>query len=246
MYTAQGTIDKSQAGQAIESYLPIVKKIAVQMKARLPANVELDDLIQAGRVGLMEAWKRYQDSASASFETFATQRIRGAILDELRAMDWVPRSVRQTAREVENAIRAAAHRAGRQPSEAEIAREMQISLEQYHQQLVKIQGCQLVYAEDFAIEGEENSFFELHGAAAEERAESEDPLARMLSGEFRHLLVKAIEQLPEREARVLSLYYDEELSLREISSILEVNPSRASQLHNQVISRLRVLMRDLI
>jgi RNA polymerase sigma factor FliA len=240
MYTAHGRIEKSHL---LESYLPIVRRIAMQMMARLPANVEMDDLIQAGRIGLMEAWERYQDDAAASFDTFATQRIRGAMLDELRAMDWVPRRVRQSARQVERAIQAAAHRAGRAPTETEIARELDVPLAEYHELLVKIQGCQLVYAEDFGSDESDRSLFD-ERADADGEAGGGDPLAVLMSGEFRSRLVAAIAQLPEREARVLSLHYEQNLNLREISMVFEVNPSRVSQLHSQAIARLRALLAD--
>lgn len=241
MYTAQGTIDKSHL---IEEYLPLVRRIALQMMARLPANVELDDLIQAGRIGLLDAWSRFQENTDATFETFASQRIRGAMLDELRAMDWAPRSVRQSAREVEHAIQAAAHRDGRAPSEADIAAEMKITLAEYHEQLLKIQGCQLLYAEDLKHEDGDSSLFDQRSGSNED--EGGDPIGILLTGEFRERLVAAIGQLPEREAQVLSLHYDDEMSMREISSILEVSPSRASQLHNQAIARLRTSLKELI
>jgi RNA polymerase sigma factor FliA len=242
MYTAHGRIEKSHL---FESYLPIVRRIAMQMMTRLPANVELDDLIQAGRIGLMEAWDRYQEGAEASFDTFATQRIRGAMLDELRAMDWVPRRVRKSARQVEQAIQAAAHRAGRTPTETEIARELGVPLAEYHELLVKIQGCQLVYAEDFGTEDSDRSLFD-ERADIDNEADDGDPMALLVSAEFRSRLVAAISQLPEREARVLSLHYEENLNLREISMIFEVNPSRISQLHSQAIARLRALLAEVI
>lgn len=236
MYTAHGTIDKSHL---LESYLPTVKRIAMQMLSRLPASVELDDLIQAGRIGLIEAWSRYRDDTSAAFETFATQRIRGAMLDELRAMDWVPRSVRQTARELEEAIRAAAQRAGRAPTEAEIARQLNLSLDAYHELLVKVQGCQLVYAEDLAGDESDVSIFDTTGR---DDAANDDPLALLLAGELRERLVAAIGQLPEREAQVLSLHYEQELSLREIGAVLEVSSTRVCQLHSQAVARLRTAL----
>ncbi len=239
MYTAQGRIDQSHL---LESYLPTVRRIALQMMARLPANVELDDLIQAGRVGLLEASQRYRADAEASFETFAAQRIRGAMLDELRGMDWVPRGVRQSAREVEAAIRVAAQRAGRTPRETEIAGELGIGLAEYHALLVKIEGCQLLYAEDLRGEGEDE-VFDRRGA---EPPGDEDPLAALLSGEFRHRLGGAIAALPEREAQVLSLHYEQELSLRQIAQVLEVSQTRACQLHAQAISRLRASLMDLL
>ncbi len=241
MYTAQGTIEKSHL---LEEYLPIVRRIAVQMMARLPASVELDDLIQAGRIGLLDAWSRFRENTEASFETFASQRIRGAMLDELRAMDWAPRRVRQTAREVEHAIQAAAHRAGRAPAEADIAAELKITLAEYRERLLSIQGCQLVYAEDLHHGESGGSVFDQARDADEDDAG--DPIRTLLAGEFRHRLAAAISQLPEREAQVLSLHYDDEMTMREIASILEVSPSRASQLHNQAIARLRAGLQELI
>lgn len=232
MYTAHGTIDKSHL---LESYLPTVKRIAVQMMSRLPASVELDDLIQAGRMGLIDAWSRYREDAPAAFETFATQRIRGAILDELRAMDWVPRSVRQAARKIEDAIRAASHRAGRAPTEAEIAHELKVSLAEYHELLVKVQGSQLVYAEDLAGEDSEGSVFD----TATRDVPDDNPLTCLLAGEFRERLAAAIGELPEREGLVLSLHYEQELSLREIAAVLEISSTRVCQLHTQAIARLR-------
>lgn len=241
MYTARGTIDKSHL---LDEYLPMVRRIAVQMMARLPASVELDDLIQAGRIGLLDAWSRFEENTAASFETFASQRIRGAMLDELRAMDWAPRRVRQSAREVERAIQAAAHRAGRAPSEADIAAEMKITLAEYREHLLKIQGCQLVYAEDLKHDDADGSVFDRRSGADED--DGDDPARILLDGEFRQRLAAAVGQLPEREARVLSLHYDDELNMREISSILEISPSRASQLHNQAIARLRARLQELM
>ncbi|HWI83350.1 RNA polymerase sigma factor FliA [Ramlibacter sp.] len=243
MYTARGTIDKSHL---LESYLPLVRKIAVQMMARLPASVELDDLIQAGRIGLLDAWQRFEENTAASFATFASQRVRGAILDELRAMDWVPRRVRQSARQVEQAIQSASHQAGRAPTEPEIARALNMSLDEYHELLVEIQGCQLVYAEDLKSDDADGSPFDQQAAPGQGGRSGDDPIAALLGAEFRGRLAQAIGQLPEREARVLSLYYQEDMNLREIASVLEVNPSRASQLHNQAITRLRTLLKDVI
>lgn len=241
MYTARGTIDKSHL---IEEYLPLVRRIALQMMARLPASVELDDLIQAGRIGLLDAWSRFEENTAATFETFASQRIRGAILDELRAMDWAPRSVRQSARQIDRAIQAAAHRAGQAPSEADIAAELKITLAEYHDQLLRIQGCQILYAEDLSQEDSDRSVFDQR--CIPDHEEGGDPIRLLLTGEFRERLVAAIRLLPEREAQVLSLHYDDEMSMREISSILEVSPSRASQLHNQAIARLRASLQEVM
>lgn len=242
MYTAQGTIDKSHL---LAEYLPVVRQVAKHLKGRLPPNVELDDLVQAGRLGLIEAWERFQQDTTASFETFARHRIRGAMLDELRAMDWVPRRVRQTAKDVEHAIAAASQALGRPPSDSEVAAQMKLSLSQYHETLVDIQGCQLVYAEDLLGEhGGEAADLERDtgGRDPVER----DPMAVLLSGEFRGRLVDAIAGLPPREAQVLSLYYDDEASFREIGEILGVTPARAGQLHNQAIARLRSALKELL
>jgi RNA polymerase sigma factor FliA len=244
MYTAQGAIEKSHL---LESYLPMVRRIATRMIARLPASVELDDLIQAGTMGLLDACSRYQENAGARFDTFASQRVRGAILDELRSADWSPRRVRRAAREVERGIQAAGHRIGGHPSQTEIARELDMNLAEYQSLLQEIQGCQLVYADDHAEDGRETDYLDQHTHnSRQERSRHDDPLALLMSGEFRGRLAGAIAALPEREARLLSLYYDDELNLREIGAVLEVNESRASQLHSQAISRLRVMLKELL
>ena len=244
MYTAQGTIDKSHL---LEQHQPLVRRIALQMIAKLPASVELDDLIQAGMMGLLDASSRYQDNKGAQFETFVSQRIRGAMLDELRASDWGSRGLRQSARGVEKAIHALEHRLGRSPSEGEIAKELKIELEAYQSLLQEIQGCQLVYVEDFAKGESENPFLDLHAQQARKgQAASDDPLAQLLESGFRHQLIDAISGLPERDQLLLNLYYEEELNLREIGAILEVSQSRVCQLHSQAISRLRAKLKDLL
>ena len=210
------------------------------MLAKLPASVELDDLIQVGMMGLLDASSRYEDNRGAQFETFASQRIRGAMLDELRAGDWGSRGLRQSARQVERAIHALEHRLGRAPTEGEIARELQMSLQSYQVLLQEIQCCQLLYAEDFAQEGGENPVLELRA----QDARSDDPLQMLIESGFRAQLVEAISNLPERDRLLLNLYYEEELNLREIGAILEVSQSRVCQLHRQAISRLRASLKE--
>ncbi|GAA4348719.1 RNA polymerase sigma factor FliA [Variovorax defluvii] len=246
MYTAQGTIEKSHL---LKQHQPMVRRMALQMLARLPASVELDDLIQAGMIGLLDASSRYQDNRGAQFETFASQRIRGAMLDELRANDWGSRGLRQSARKVEQAVQALEHRLGRAPGESEIARELEMTLEHYQGLLQEIQGCQLLYVEDFSVEGEGDSpFLDRHASQArnERVGDSDDPLAQLMESGFRHQLVAAIGELPERDQLLLNLYYEEELNLREIGAILEVSQSRVCQLHSQAISRLRAKLKDLL
>jgi len=246
VYTAQGTIEKSHL---LKQHQPMVRRMALQMLAKLPASVELDDLIQAGMIGLLDASTRYQDNRGAQFETFASQRIRGAMLDELRANDWGSRGLRQSARKVEGAIQSLEHRLGRAPTEGEIAKELKMTLEAYQGLLQEIQGCQLLYVEDFSQDGEGDSpFLDRHasGARGERGGDSDDPLAQLMESGFRHQLVAAIAELPERDRLLLNLYYEEELNLREIGAILEVSQSRVCQLHSQAISRLRAKLKDLL
>ncbi|MFC3285428.1 RNA polymerase sigma factor FliA [Litchfieldella rifensis] len=227
MYTAQGKIDQ---GALLEQYLPIVRRQALALQVKLPASVELDDLIQAGMVGLLDCLARYDAKHGASFTTYASQRIRGAMIDELRSRDWVPRSVRRNARALDEAIRRLEQKLGRAADEREIAAELGIGLDEYHQLLGDANGGQLLPFEELVAEGSEPGAGE--GAPP-------SPFAALLDGERRELLVAAIEQLPEREKLLLGLYYQEELNLKEIGAVLGVSESRVCQLHSQAVSRLR-------
>ena len=241
VYTAQGNIEKSHL---LKQHQPMVRRMALQMLAKLPASVELDDLIQAGMIGLLDASTRYQDNRGAQFEPFASQRIRGAMLDELRASDWGSRNLRQQARKVEQAIQSLEHRLGRPATEGEIAKELKMDLDDYQSLLQEIQGCQLLYVEDFAQEGESDNPWLDRQARGGRPGADDDPLAQLLEAGFRHELVDAIAALPERDQLLLNLYYEEELNLREIGAILEVTQSRVCQLHAQAISRLRAHLKD--
>ncbi len=245
MYTSQGKMARSEPTDLLKEYAPLVRRLALQLIAKLPANVDLDDLIQAGMMGLLDAGTRYQDDQGAKFETYASQRIRGAMLDELRANDWVSRGLRQSSRSVAKAVHAQEQKLGRAPNEGEIAQELQLPLEAYQQLLQEIHGCQLVYYEDFDRNEQENSFLDqqARGESAA-RGDSNGPLDQLLESGLRHRLVEAIEAIPERERLLLSLYYEQELNLREIGAVLEVSQSRVCQLHSQVISRLRALLAE--
>ena len=243
MYTCQGKIDSSGTAGLLAQHVPLVRRLALQLMAKLPASVELDDLIQAGMIGLLDALGRYQDDQGAKFETYAGQRIRGAMLDELRANDWASRGLRQSSREVARAIQVQEHQRGRPPTEGEIAAELQLPLPAYQSLLQEIQGCQLVYYEDFDHNDQENSFLDQHCASGQGAgAAGGDPLASLLQSGLRQRLIEAIDAVPERERLLLSLYYEEELNLREIGAVMEVSESRVCQLHSQVISRLRGLL----
>ncbi|PIV91471.1 MAG: RNA polymerase sigma factor FliA, partial [Gallionellales bacterium CG17_big_fil_post_rev_8_21_14_2_50_54_146] len=190
MYNASGLKNKDQC---LRDYAPLVKRIAHQMMTKLPYSVQIDDIIQAGMIGLLDAASRYDEIHGAQFETYATQRIRGAMLDELRSADWLPRSLRRDMRKIEQAISRMQQKLGRAPNEAEIAEEMRIPLEEYQQMLQESRGAQLVYYEDFQDE-DHNDFFERF-----EFSDDADPLALLQDDRFKAELMRAIEKLPERE-----------------------------------------------
>jgi RNA polymerase sigma factor for flagellar operon FliA len=216
----------------------LVKRIAHHLLGRLPASVQLDDLVQAGMIGLLEAVKNYDDSKGASFETYAAIRIRGMMLDEVRRNDWVPRSVHRNARMITERVSQLEHRLGRPASDREIADALQISIEDYHQMLLDSSGAQL-FALDEMLHGGDELTVDVPSTSA-----TQDPLDDVLWSNFRHKLVESIEQLPDRERLVLSLYYDEELNLKEIGSALGVSESRVCQLHTQAMMRLQGRVKD--
>lgn len=230
MYTAQGVPDKEQL---VQQYAQLVKRLAFQLMAKLPASVQAEDLIQNGMIGLLDAIGRFEEGLGAQFETYAVQRIRGAMLDGLRENDWVPRGVRREMRRVEEAIHLLEHRNGRAPSEVELAEALDMPLADYQKLLSEARGHQLVYLED--LTGDQgDDFLERNVVSAEP-----DPLAILEDGEMRRLLVRSIEALPERERMVMALYYDEDLNLKEIGEVMGVTESRVCQLHSQAIARLR-------
>jgi RNA polymerase sigma factor FliA len=239
MYTPQGRLDNSTL---IKQYSPLVRRLAHQMIAKLPANVELDDLIQVGLIGLTDALSRFDTEQGVQFETFATQRIRGAMLDELRGGDWMSRGTRRQQREIEAAVHKVEQRLGRAPIETEIAAEMGLPLADYQELLGKVRGTQLVYLEDMYGgdgEGGADAFLDRHVADT-----ASNPAAMLQDHRMREALVAAIKNLPEREQFVMSMYYEHDMNLKEIAAVLKVTESRVCQLHSQSIARLRVKLRD--
>lgn len=237
MYTAKGQLDRDGL---IRQHVPLVRRIALHMIAKLPPNVELDDLIQVGMIGLAEALSRFESEQGVQFETFASQRIRGAMLDELREGDWMSRSSRKSQKEIEQALNRLEQRLGRPPLESEIAAELGMALDDYQSLLGKVRGTQLVYLEDIGGGDGDDSDDYLERHVADSGA---DPFALLRDQRLRAALVDAIKQLPEREQYVMGMYYEHDMNLKEIAAVLGVTESRVCQLHSQAIARLRTKMR---
>jgi RNA polymerase sigma factor FliA len=237
VYSARGTVDRQDYAR---QYQPLVRRLAHQMIARLPANVELDDMIQAGMMGLMDAAQRFEESQGVQFEVYATSRIRGAMLDELRANDWLPRSARKSQRDIENAIHRLEGRLKRPPSEAEIAKELELSVADYQDMLNDARGAQLIYFEDIGgSSDDEESYLERHVAD-----EGSDPGDILKDKRFRTALVASIGELPEREKLLMAMYYEQDMNLREIGAVMGVTESRVCQLHSQAVARLRSKLKN--
>ncbi|WP_296949196.1 RNA polymerase sigma factor FliA [uncultured Massilia sp.] len=236
MYTAKGTADKNSL---LTVHMPLVKRLAHHMKAKLPPSVEVDDLIQAGMMGLLDAINRYEENQGAQFETYAVLRIRGAMLDELRNSDWMPRSTRSNMRKVEQAMATLQQQLGRPPSESEVAKSLKLSLADYQEMLGDSGGHQLVYYEDFHDDADGNdSFLDRYAV------DDDDPLKSLLDTDFRQTVIDAIDALPPREKMLMGLYYEEELNLKEIGAVMGVSESRVSQLHTQAVARLRAYLKE--
>jgi RNA polymerase sigma factor for flagellar operon FliA len=204
--------------------------------ARLPASVLVDDLIQSGMIGLLEAARNFDGSKGASFETFAGIRIRGAMLDEIRKGDWTPRSVHRNGRAITEAISQVESETGRDARDVDIATKLNVSLQDYHQMLNEVNAGKLVGIEDLGVSEDV--------ITTEQSRGSDAPLEDLMQGAFQKSLAQAITTLPEREAIVLSLYYDEELNLREIGEVLDVSESRVSQIHSQAMLKLKSRMKS--
>lgn len=225
--------------RCVVQFAPLVKRMAHHMMKSLPPNVQVDDVIQSGLIGLLDAARRYQEGRGAQFETYAVQRIRGAMLDALRQSDWLPRGLRRSLRCVEASINKLEQQHGRPPTEQELADALNMPLADYQQLLQDARGYQIVASEDLEGSGEEDYVEHYY---ADDRP---GPLQSLLDEDQRRTLIAAIEDLPDRERKVMGLYYEQELNLRETGEVLGITESRVCQLHSQTIARLRSRLRHL-
>lgn len=227
-------VQQGNRDELVLKHAPLVKRLAYHLISRLPANVEVDDLIQAGMIGLMEAASHYRSDKGASFETFAGIRIRGAMLDEVRREGWAPRSVTRRIRELGQAMHRVENRFGREAQPAEVAREMGISLDDYHD-ILNDAGSHRLFSLDQILE-------ESHEPVELGDDGRSNPLGALMAAGFEGDLASQIDKLPEREKMVLALYYEQGLNLKEIGLVLEVSESRVCQIHSQAVMRLRTRM----
>jgi RNA polymerase sigma factor for flagellar operon FliA len=230
-------MDTAQREQVLIDHLPIVRYVARRVHERLPQHVEIEDLVSAGMVGLMDAFNKFDASKNVQFRSYAQIRIRGAILDSLRTLDWSPRDLRRKGRAIEEAMHALTNRLGRAPLENEVASEMDMQLCEYQQLLTDLKGLEIgsLHVEHMEDSGEDE-------LAYVPNPTEDDPLFRCLQGEMQARLADAIIALPERERLVLTLYYHEEMTMKEIGLTLEVVESRVSQIHSSAVLHLRSLL----
>lgn len=237
MNKAQAYHRQQDPNQLVERYAGLVKRIGQHMLARLPSSVQLDDLLQSGMIGLLDAYRNYDAGKGASFETYAGIRIRGAMIDEIRQGDWVPRSVHRNTRRISDAIHDVEKEHGRDARDTEVAAKLEIGLVEYHSMLNDTACGRIVGIEDLGVSEDIIG----GGDSMTDVALSFDQVA---NEKFSQALAECISQLPEREGLILSLYYDEELNLKEIGQILEVSESRVSQIHSQALHRIRARMKE--
>lgn len=241
-YAQQAFKGKSREDLALE-YAPLVRQIANRLAARLPNNLQRDDLIQAGMIGLLDAIEKYDSGREAQFRTYAEFRIKGAMLDDLRAVDWVPRSVREHADRIGKAHNELSSNLGRHPEEDEIADHLGLNLSEYHDMLLKSRAVNLLSIEDLTPRGDEGDMGDIFDVLEDPLISN--PLEALSLQDMKTRLIQAIGELPEKEKLVLSLYFDESLNLKEIGQVLGITESRVSQIRTQAMMRLRAEVRDL-
>lgn len=230
-YASVATSNNYGSEDLVTAHAELVKRIAHHLAARLPSTVDVNDLMQSGMVGLLEAASNFDASRGASFETYAGIRIRGAMLDDIRKHDWTPRSVHHKYRRVAQAVNEIESETGRQASAEEVAKRIDVSIDEYHKILADSAGSRLFSFEET-----------LEEPTLQRKPPSSDaprPDEELYQTQFRERLAGSIDQLPERERLVLSLYYEQELNMKEIGAVLDVSESRVCQIHGQAVIRLR-------
>ncbi|MCI5666073.1 MAG: RNA polymerase sigma factor WhiG [Treponema sp.] len=227
----------------IRQYMPLVKYVAGKVAVGMPSNVEFDDLVGYGQFGLLDAINKYDTSKNVKFKTYAVTRIRGAIFDELRQIDWVPRSVRQKSREIEDAIASLESRLGRTASNAEIAESLNMTEEDYNRTVMKVSGTSILSLNDVWYAGDDNDNLSIGNNIEAPSSLNPDIMAEREA--VKKVIAEAINELPEKEKMVIVLYYHEDLTFKEIGEVLEVSESRISQLHTKANLRLRAKLTNL-
>lgn len=221
----------------VERYAPLVKYVAGRMAMNMPPQVEFDDLVSYGIFGLIDAIEKYDPQRGFKFKTYATTRIRGGIIDELRAMDWIPRSVRQKSRQLQHVYAELENRLGRAASDAEVAAELGMTMDDFDQLVNDVSGTAVISLDDVWHVGSDDDEIQIGDTIA--GSERDHPNYKIERQEVKNTLIDAIKQLPPREKEVIALYYYEELTLKEIGLVLGVTESRVSQLHSKAIFRLK-------
>lgn len=236
-------VDRRLRDQLIMDYAPLIRFIAQKISSRLPSNVEIDDLISAGVIGLMDAIEKYDPSRDNKFKTYAEFRVRGAILDELRSQDWVPRSVRDKAKKIERTYTELEQRLGRTVTDVEVSDALELTLDEYYVMISKVKAVTLLSAEDLLspVRQERKGLLDDLEAGG-----GKNPFSQLKNKNLQQLIKDHIKDLPEKQRLVLSLYYYEDLNLKEIGRILDVTESRVSQLHTQAVDKLRSKLKNLI
>lgn len=235
------TVGQEVKDEIVVEYAPLVKYIAQKIASRLPANIELDDLISCGVIGLMDAIEKFDPTRDNKFKTYAEFRIRGAILDELRSQDWVPRSVREKAKQLERAYAKIEKELGRPATDEEMCEELSCSMDEFHELINKSKSVSLLSIDDTQSmgRGDRKSLVQLM-----ESSRSANPFAAVNYKKSQERIKEGIKSLPEKQRLVLSLYYFEDLNLKEIGQVLDVTESRVSQLHTQAIMKLKAKLKN--
>ena len=242
--TVEIEISKENTDQIVQEYAPMIKYVANRIALRLPPHIEVDDLISVGVLGLIDAIEKYDPTRGAKFKTYAEFRVRGSILDELRSLDWVPRSVRQKASEMDQASQRLTGKLGRPPEDEELAEELGVSLDDFFTTLNDTRSMPMLSLDDLGISkdsGEQQSLLDCLAGKSEA-----DPQMQLRLTELKQIIAKAIDTLPEKERLMISLYYYEELTMKEIGEVLGITESRVSQIHSKAVFRLRTKLRVLI